>query len=211
MLQTTIQHLREALANVAPQLAALSLNKGAADAEIESFEQSANKKLPGDLKQLYKEINGNVQEENFGNFFYGLTFYSLEEALTEWNFRKRFSEEGNALSLAHHDKQIDGSNLYNTDWIPIATDGSRDVVCVDLAPTGSGTYGQIIYLDGTYNTGIVVANSTTQLLQQFITDLNNGQYYLAIDALDDGHHWLETKDEIDLGSKVRQTRSATLL
>ena len=204
-----IQQLKESLDKVASRISELSLNEGATDLEIEQFEQAINSSLPDDLKQLYEHINGNNQDENFGNFFYGLTFYSIEEAIASWNWRKKFSEDGNSQMLTIYDKEIDGLNLYNSNWIPIATDGSRCELCVDLSPTEFGTYGQIIFLEGTYNIGIVAANSTTKLIEQFIDDLNNGHYYLATDALEDGEHWLETKDTIDLVRKALQKSKAS--
>jgi cell wall assembly regulator SMI1 len=198
MMQATIQKIKESLSKVAPRISSLSLNEGAADEEIEQFEVSIDKVLPDDLKQLYSEINGNNQDENFGNFFYGMTFYSIDEAISNWNFRKDFSKGIDIIQLTRFDDQIDGSNFYNPNWIPIATDGSRSGLYVDLAPAGSGTYGQIIFLEGTELVGLLVANSTEELLQQFINDLDNGQYYLASDALEDEQHWLETTDNIDL-------------
>ncbi len=127
---------------------------------------------------------------------------SIDEAINSWNFRKTFSSGFDTISLNHFHPQIDGSNFYNSNWLEIANTGGRDGIFIDLAPSDVGTYGQIIYLEGTELIGVLVANSTQQLLEQFISDLDNDQYYLATDALEDGHHWLETKENIDLPEKA---------
>ncbi|MCG2617691.1 SMI1/KNR4 family protein [Terrimonas sp. NA20] len=198
MLDSKIQNLKNALSEVAPRIVTLSLNQGASDDEIEVLQSLTGKSLPDDLKQLYKSINGNIQEENWGNFFYGLTFYSISESIDELNSRKDFSEQHDAVKLKYSDAQIDGSDLYNPNWIPVATDGSRDRLFVDMAPSDSGTPGQIIYIEGTDLAGILVAESIEKLLEQFTNDLKEGRYHLAEDALEDGNHWLETEDSITL-------------
>lgn len=101
MLDLKIQNLKNALSEVAPRIVTLSLNQGASDDEIEVLESLTGKSLPDDLKQLYKSINGNIQEENWGNFFYGLTFYSISESIDELNSRKDFSEQHDAVKLKY--------------------------------------------------------------------------------------------------------------
>lgn len=202
MLQTTIQTLRKSLSSVAPRIVELSLNAGATEADIVRFEQTIGKTLPEDFKELYRSINGNKDDENYGNFFYGYVLNSIDESIANWNFRKDFSKGFDTIPLNHFHPQIDGSNLYNSNWLEIGNTSGRDGLFIDLAPTEWGTYGQIIFLEATENIGVLVANSTQQLLEQFVSDLDNGRYYLAEDALDDGNHWLETKDDIDLLKKA---------
>lgn len=203
MLQATIENLKNALAKVAPRIVDLSLNKGASDADILRLEECIGKKLPDDLKALYLSINGNNDEDNFGNFFHGLVFNSVDEAINDWKFRKKFSTETDTvIRLKHFDPQIDGSNFYNLNWLRIADDGSRNGLYIDLGPSASGTYGQVIFLEGTEDICVLVAGSTEKLLELFISDLDNGQYFLASDALEDGNHWLETNNNADLFSKA---------
>ncbi|MDF2380865.1 SMI1/KNR4 family protein [Nostoc ellipsosporum NOK] len=202
MLQTIIQTLKESLSKIAPRITDLSLNVGASDADIAKLERTIGKTLPEDFKELYRSINGNNDDENFGNFAYGQVLSSIDQIIASWNFRKEFSSKFDTIGLSHFHPQIDGSNFYNLNWLEIGNTSGRDGLFLDLAPTDRGTYGQIIFLDGTDNVGILVANSTQQLLEQFISDLDNGQYYLAEDALDDGNHWLETKESIDLNRKI---------
>lgn len=51
------------------------------------------------------------------------------------------------------------------DWIQFAHDGGRTGLYMDLAPTGKGNSGQIIFIDHEYNLGILVANSLRDLLE----------------------------------------------
>jgi cell wall assembly regulator SMI1 len=69
---------------------------------------------------------------------------------------------------------------------------------VDLAPTAVGQIGQVIFMDHEYDVGILVANSITDLLQQFSDDLDNDLYQLNEDALEDENEFLESDAAIDL-------------
>lgn len=210
MLQTTIQTLKKSLSKVAPRIADLSLNMGASDTDIAKLEQTIGKTLPEDFKELYRSINGNKDDENFGNFVYGFVLNTIDQVIASWNFRKDFSSKYDTIGLNHFHPQIDGTNFYNPNWLEIGNTSGRDGMFIDLAPTDLGTYGQIIFLEGTENIGVLVANSTQQLLEQFVSDLDNGRYYLAEDALDDGNHWLETKDDIDLFRKAYDLKEGSV-
>ena len=69
---------------------------------------------------------------------------------------------------------------------------------LDLSPTQNGKYGQIIFIDDEEEIGILVANSTAQLVENFKNDLENQLYYLNEDALEDENHFLEVDDKIDI-------------
>lgn len=51
------------------------------------------------------------------------------------------------------DEEISGSDKgvrdvwYRRGWIPIATEGGGNYVCIDTDPATGGTYGQVIYVD----------------------------------------------------------------
>ncbi|MEO8771605.1 MAG: SMI1/KNR4 family protein [Ferruginibacter sp.] len=177
----------------ANRISKYSLNPGATDTELDTLSQ-VTKYLPPNLKDLYKTHNGENDNENWGNFFYGLLFLSIENILHDINLRTNAS---NNWPMRKVDNGIDPTSLFNVNWIAIGSDGSRSGLRVDLAPTPAGIYGQVIYVDGEEQVAFVVARSIGQLLQQFALDLRNGLYYLNPEALEDGQHFIEPNQEID--------------
>ena len=171
-----------------------SLNSGATEDDLNKL-SSVTKYLPPDFKDLYRTYNGENDNENWGNFFYGLLFLSIDDILNDINFRL---QQPNNISLRKADEGIDPTSIFNANWIGIGSDGSRSSLRVDLAPTAAGIYGQVIYIDGDEQIAFVVARSLGQLLQQFAFDLHNGMYILNTEALEDGQHFIEPKQEIDL-------------
>lgn len=198
MMDTSLQIIKQKLTEIAPRIIEFSLNEGATEHDFEQLETLVGKKLPADFKELYKTYNGTNDEENWGNFFYGMTFSSLAEIVANYDFRRQQSESANTRALEKFDHQIESSNVFNSKWIQIGSDGSHCGLFVDLAPGEIGCYGQIIFIDNEYNVGILVANSTSELVDNFAADLKNNLYYLEPDALEDGHHFLETAQHIDL-------------
>lgn len=174
-----------------------SLNNPANEKEIKELESIIEKELPEDFKELYLWHNGLNDQENLGNLFYGMDFFSIENIISEYIYRKEnFSLEN--IQLKKADKQIDTSNIYNPYWIKFAFDGAHTHLFLDLSPTQNGKYGQIIFIDDEEEIGILVANSTAQLVENFKNDLENQLYYLNEDTLEDENHFLEVDDKIDI-------------
>ncbi|RYY20612.1 MAG: hypothetical protein EOO36_02870 [Cytophagaceae bacterium] len=61
---------------------------------------------------------------------------------------------------------------------------------VDLDPTETGTYGQVLYLDEAAETAFPIARSVAELLATFADDLTQGRYALDAGAADDGNEFL---------------------
>lgn len=174
-----------------------SLCKPATQNEIIELENVIQKTLPHDFKQLYAWHNGLNDSINFGSLFYGMDFYPIERIIAEYVFKKENFTNQN-IPLKKADKEIDIANMYNKNWIKFAFDGSRTHLHIDLSPSLYGQSGQIIFIDDEYETGILVAASTTELIANFANDLEQGLYHLDEDALEDGNHYLTPDDKIDL-------------
>src|SRR5690606_4837857 len=110
--------------------------------------------------------------------------------------RENYSNQNNLLKKA--DKEIDTTNIYNLGWVKFAFDGAHTHLYLDLSPTQRGRYGQIIFIDDEYEIGILVASSTSQLVENFAADLHQGLYHLDENALEDGNHYLTTDAKIDI-------------
>ncbi len=180
----------------AGKITEFSLLEPASENEINKLEKAINKTLPKDFKELYLWHNGLCDDGNVGSLFFGMDFYPIERILEEYHSKEKFSSEN--ISLKKADKEIDKSNIYNSDWVKFAFDGSHTSLYLDLRPTIEGKYGQIIFIDDEYETGILVADSTSQLVSDFAKDLDDNLYHLSEDALQDENHYLETDQSIDI-------------
>ena len=174
-----------------------SLQRPATEIQFDELEKTIGKSLPADFKALYLWHNGLDDEENFGSLFYGMDLFPIDRIIEQYLYKKDNDASEN-IPLQKADKEIDPDNIDNIDWIKFAFDGSHTGLFIDLAPSSNGNYGQIIFIDNEYETGIVVANSTAELVKSFKNDLENDLYQLDEDALEDGNHYLTTDPRIDI-------------
>lgn len=181
----------------AQKILTLSLQKPAMAGEINELEKAIGKNLPSDFKALYLWHNGLNDQENFGSLFYGMDFFPVNRIIEEYLYKKEHYASENIL-LEKADEEIDPTNMYNNNWIKFAFDGSHTSLFIDLAPTDQGNYGQIIFIDDEYGTGILVASSTAELIENFKNDLENNLYQLDNDALEDENHYLTADPRIDI-------------
>ncbi|MDB5200952.1 MAG: hypothetical protein JWQ27_361 [Ferruginibacter sp.] len=200
MIQTSITEITDWLKTHANRIVEYSLNPPASDSEMERLKNLTPHPLPQDYLAMYKTYNGMNDEENWGNFFYGMLFYPVEEVLSDHEFRVAQSKDVAMIPLKHADAGIDKSNFYNPDWIGLASDGARSSLRLDLSPTSEGDYGQVIFVDGDQQVALLIANSVTELLGNFSQDLKSGLYSLNEEALEDGQHFLEPAQSIDIGN-----------
>ena len=198
MSEENLYRISNWLTNNASRIAEFSLNEPASDEQINKLKNSILKQLPDDFINFYKTYNGINDEENMGNFFYGMLLFSIDDIISDQEFRISQSKGNPLILLNHCDPEIDGTNIYNLNWVGFGSDGSRCSLRLDLSPSGKGTYGQIIFIDGTYNVGLLIANSMTDLINKFANDLETGMYSLNEEALEDEQHFLETAQEIDI-------------
>ncbi|MBK9568814.1 MAG: SMI1/KNR4 family protein [Chitinophagaceae bacterium] len=148
MTDINLQRVINWLTINASRIVEFSLNKPATDEQISNLQKHFDKELPDDFINLYKTYNGMNDEENMGNFFYALPFLSIDNIIADKEFRNTQSKGIAQIPLTHFEKEIDGSNFYNPNWIALCFDGSRSYLRLDLSPSDNGTYGQIIFVDG---------------------------------------------------------------
>lgn len=174
-----------------------SLKKPATEIQINVLEKTIGKILPADFKALYFWHNGLGDQENFGSLFYGMDLFPIDRIIEQYLYKKENYASEN-IPLQETDKEIDPSDIDNINWIKFAFDGSHTGLFIDLAPSSDGNYGQIIFIDNEYETGILVANSTAELVKNFKNDLENDLYQLDQDALEDGNDYLTADPRIDI-------------
>jgi cell wall assembly regulator SMI1 len=61
-------------------------------------------------------------------------------------------------------------------WIPIASEGSGDYLCIDMCPVPGGDIGQVIYVDQDVGPVKVLAKGFGEFLTAFADDLENGKF-----------------------------------
>ena len=162
--------------------AAEQLQPGASDDDIASLEAAIGTVLPDDLKESLRIHNGGDESGVFptsdpsGLDTMGFSPLSAEQIASEWKTWKELIDarefEGSTTNPA------DGiaSDWWSNSWIPIAGNGGGDFQCVDLAPTASGTVGQIIGAWHDDDERHLIASSLADYLQRIADGLENGQY-----------------------------------
>lgn len=196
-MKTVYKKIETWLEEKAGKIIEFSLQKPATEDQINELEAVTGKKLPDDFKELYFWHNGLNDEENFGSLFYGMDFFPVERIISD-HVSEQKNHPSEKIALIKADRGIDPENMHNADWLKFAFDGSHTGLYLDLAPAVDGKYGQIIFIDHEYEVGILVADSTAELVQNFQDDLENSLYDLEEDALEDGNHYLDTDPRIDI-------------
>lgn len=195
-MKENLEKIENWLKEHASQIVDFSLHKPATEGEILDLENVIGNRLPDDFKEVYFWHNGLNDDKNIGSLFYGMDFLPIDRIISEYNYRTENYPE--KIHLQKTDKEIDPSDLNNLGWIKFAFDSSQTSLLLDLAPTSEGKSGQIIFIDDEYKVGILVANSTAELVENFKKDLEKKLYHLHKDALEDGNHYLETDFTIDI-------------
>jgi cell wall assembly regulator SMI1 len=164
------------------------LPPGATDSEIQQFENEFNLKLPDDVKEYLKLLNGegtttaNGIEGSEVGMFLGLSALGLDDIKREFNIWKEvwdgnpeFAEEEyqSVPEGAINAKHVDADN-----WIGLTIDGCGNSIGIDLNPGPKGKAGQVIswgrhYYDDT----VLIADSWTEFLAQLLQDLQAEGFY----------------------------------
>ena len=177
-----------------------SLNFPVAEDTIQKLQKLTTQTLPESFCSVYRVHNGiDNESKNSSNFFYGLTWFSLEETINWYEERIKSYDKTITIAIENADKEIYAQDAQTLAWIPIAWDCSSCFLFLDLNPTDKGTYGQVIFYDSEFSRAICVASSMEALLQQFAQDISNGLYSINEEAKEeDGDEFLETNESIDL-------------
>ena len=92
MVNNALNRILHWLAAHTPRILSNSLNTGAAEAQLATLEATIGQHLPANYRVLYLHHNGlNEDVENFGNFFYGMSFLPLAEVAAIWRRRAKLS------------------------------------------------------------------------------------------------------------------------
>lgn len=206
-VQKSFIEIKKNLNNFAPKIVA-SLNPPVSAESIEKLEQLVGKTLPESFWSVYKIHNGiDNESENSSNFFYALTWFSIEETIRWYEERIEYYDKTIAVEVENADPKIFSKDAQTLAWIPIAWDSSRCFLFLDTNPTDKGNNGQIIFYDSEYSQTICVASSMEMLLTEFVLDLERGLYKIDEEAKEDGEDYLQVDDSIDIiNQHINKTR-----
>lgn len=151
----------------------------ASEQDIASAEQLLGMALPDSVRSLYTLANG--QPDDAARLLDAFALMPLTEVVDAAAFLNDFfpggvNEEHPACAM-DTDAGIQPM-WWNPRWIPVMTNGSGDYYCVDLAPAGGGTPGQLIgyFHDETFRRRIAVGLEI--LLAEIADGLESGSYSL---------------------------------
>lgn len=118
------------------------LNPPASDVDISELEQKLGVNLPVDFINCLKVHNGQMGRSDW--LFGGNEFLSTKNILMSWSTWLDLLEDGDFDGkVAKPDVGIQ-KVWWTKGWIPFATNGGGDYLCIDLSPSKSGNSGQVI-------------------------------------------------------------------
>lgn len=180
-MKTLAKRLQVALNRLAAMYpeADLRLNTGCSDEDLADLEHIVGANLPDAFKVLYRVCDG--QAEDGDDLLNGEEWLSLERITEEWqNWQSQydkglFIENGLAKAGIPTDDGV-RALWWSPLWLPFTCDGAGNHACVDLNPSSSGRYGQIIRVwrdDASRN---LEATSLDEWIEAYVEGLEEGDY-----------------------------------
>lgn len=151
------------------------LHKGATQRQFQKLESHLKLTLPKDFKESYAIHDGQDDcdfiPDDYGSFY----LLPLQDIPAEWDLWNDMVESGEFEDLSTRPGKGVVAGWWNAGWVPFASDGGGDFLCVDLAPADGGTIGQVIKMQHDSDERPVVAASFAAWLQQLAEAFENGE------------------------------------
>jgi cell wall assembly regulator SMI1 len=166
-----------------------ALNPPANNTELAQLEKVLGTRLTDDFKESWRIHNGNGDTEGslippldapddvYGNSTTpgGCYLMPCTEIVQEWQNWKGFVDIGEfANQVSRPDKGIQNA-WWHLGWIPFASNGGGDSICLDLAPTHEGTVGQVITMNHETSERELLAPSFAQWLARLADLIEDGE------------------------------------
>lgn len=146
------ERLEAALKAAAPEVKK-SLRKGTTDAKLSKLGQQIGAELPADLRSTLllhdgqKDDGDGIIPEDFVEEWGGeFLLMPVAEIATAWAMWKELTDCGEFTGRVSNPGKGALAVWWSPGWIPFATDGGGDYLCVDVTPAKGGTVGQVIHL-----------------------------------------------------------------
>jgi cell wall assembly regulator SMI1/ankyrin repeat protein len=144
------KRIEEALRTKAP-VVKQSLKGGASDERIQELEARCCVTLPEDFKASVRVHDGQDGggEALIPSVFTGEGYelLPLQGIASVWDSWKSLVDAGEFAADASTPDEGIRSDWWHPGWIPFASNGGGDSLCIDLAPTAAGVAGQVISMN----------------------------------------------------------------
>lgn len=143
--------------------------------EVSQWEMVLKQELPEELLELYKIGNG--QAEDGQSIIKGFSLMPIVNAAREWQKADNMIAK---IKIPNTAKGSVKQEIWNTKWIPFASDPGGNFLCIDLDPEKGGHAGQVIAVY--FEAGIreVISPSVKEYFSQAEAGLKSGK--LGFDA-----------------------------
>jgi cell wall assembly regulator SMI1/ankyrin repeat protein len=154
-----------------------SLKRGASDKRIGELEARCGVTLPEDFKASLRVHDG---QDGDGEALIPSVFTDdeyellrLQEIASEWDSWKGLVDAGEFAADASAPDEGIRSDWWHPGWIPFASNGRGDSLCIDLAPTAAGVAGQVISMNHETAQRRHLAPSFAEFLKQVAEQLED--------------------------------------
>ncbi|PNY37346.1 hypothetical protein C2E31_08260 [Rhodopirellula baltica] len=100
----------------------------------------------------------------------------LNEIISDWESQKELVEVGQFDDCTPQSDTGIIDEWWNVGWIPFASNGGGDYLCIDTAPTRDGKKGQVISHSHESGEHRLLANSLSEYLSVLSSDFESGKY-----------------------------------
>lgn len=144
------------------------LNKGASAHDIAAIEQASGIQLVGDFRASWAIHDGQLGGELIPEDWFDQPYELLpaESIITEWKTWKSLIDTGEFRNDESTPDDGIRADWYHPAWIPIASNGGGDFLCLDFAPVAKGRVGQVIEMRHDSPTRRLVAGSFVEFLRE---------------------------------------------
>ena len=157
-----------------------ALNLGATEEELAALEAAIGASLPEDYRTVLSIHNG--QQPDSVGLFWGNEFLSTSRIHSEWQVMKQLLGEGHFAGRSESSPaNAIKHDWWNPLWIPITSDGSGNLQCLDLSPGTAGTVGQVIDFDHETIHRSVLASNFRDALESYVKAVLAGEYSYSDD------------------------------
>ena len=165
------QRIESWLAAHAPEARA-ALRPAVTAEAVEQVERTLGAELPQDFRESLRIHDGQTSFPVFARW----KLLSCSSILERWKLQLRISRELGLESTPGRPEGPVRGVWWDALWVPIATDGAGNDLCLDLHPPAAGKRGQLIEYVHDDEGRPVVSTSFRAWLRGFVDDLEAGRY-----------------------------------
>ncbi|MBN2148454.1 MAG: SMI1/KNR4 family protein [Anaerolineales bacterium] len=142
-------------------------------AQLDAAATALHVQFPDDLRQLYQITDGMEPASASSGIFpagdewdMAFSLLPVEQIVSAWEMQRELLEIGDFTGLEAEASEGVANDWWNIKWVPFASNGSGDYYCIDLAPTTTGTVGQVIGYSHESGERNKLANSLAEYLNR---------------------------------------------